>query len=119
MTHPRLVSTLLLLLAALVPLGADAQQARRWLADPQLITTRKVVGADGGAFREVPNGVADIDLVDAHSGWAVDYAGLRQFDGRWWRPVVALGSRDALRGLDMVSASDGWVVGSSFVAGGP
>ena len=118
MRHWRGIAALLLLITV-VPLQANAQQPRRWLADPQLVTSRKVVGADGGAFREVPNTVIDIDLLDARTGWAVDYAGLRQFDGRWWRPVLNVGSRSALRGLDLASATDGWAVGSGFVSGGP
>ncbi|HEX6289506.1 MAG TPA: hypothetical protein VFZ66_09965 [Herpetosiphonaceae bacterium] len=108
-----------LLLIALLPWQAAAQQPRRWLADPELITTRKVIGGDGGAFREVRDSVIDIDLIDASSGWAVSYSGLLQFDGRWWRPVENLGSRIAMRGIDMRSASDGWIVGSTFVSGGP
>ena len=108
-----------LFITTCLPMHGAAQQPQRWLADPELITTRKVIGADGGAFREVRNTVIDIDMIDAQHGWAVDYRGVRQFDGRWWKPTVDFGNRVSLRGLDMLNTTDGWVVGSSFVAGAP
>lgn len=107
------------LLAASLPWAAQAQGEWRWLADPELLTPRRVIGADGGPIREVPNSVSDIDLVDAQTGWATAYRGLLRFDGRWWRPEGGVATGTSLNALDLNSATAGWAVGSDFVPNGP
>ncbi len=106
-----------LLLSLAVPV--TAQTERRWLADPELLVRRKVIGPDGGLLTQVRDHVYDIDLFDPQHGWAVSYSGLLRFDGRFWRPFENIGNRVALGAIDMQSPTDGWAVGSAYAGDRP
>ena len=58
----------LLLLLIAPPWPTAAQRARRWLADPALLTGLRTIGPNGGQL--VPDSITDIALEDGANGWA-------------------------------------------------
>ncbi len=117
----RLCRLSLLALVAIMgwPSATTAQDARRWLADPELITLVRTIGPNGSGA-QTRNTIVDMDLLDSRTGWAAAYTGLLKFDGRFWRPETTFGgSGVGVRAIDMTSATDGWTGGSSFIAGAP
>lgn len=106
------------LLLGSVARPVTAQTERRWLADPELLVRRKVIGPDAGLLTQVADHIYDLELIDQRNGWAVAYSGLLRFDGRFWRPFLNTGNRVALVAIDLSSTTQGWVVGSQHGGSG-
>jgi hypothetical protein len=112
-TRPRFLAAFFGLVAALSLLAAQtagAQPARRWLADPAMITPVKMIGPGN---QQTTDTLIDIDLFDAYNGWAVSYGSILRFDGRWWRRQNGLPATTTLRAIDLASASEIWVAGTT------
>lgn len=108
--QPLLVGALLLgMLATLAGPTAQAQAQRRWVAGPDLITTVKAIGPNGG--EQVIDTITDLDLASPTTGWATSYGSLLRLDGQQWRVERPTAPTESLLAIDMVSATEGWAVG--------
>jgi hypothetical protein len=68
-----------------------------------------MIGPGGVQVRDI---VKAIKPISASDGWAVSYGNLLRYDGRWWRPQIALGATTQLEALSVVSPNEIWVAGS-------
>src|SRR5436190_692025 len=74
---------LLLLLLLAAPWPAAAQPARRWYADPALLTGARTIGPNGGKL--MPDEITDIALEDGANGWATAGSGIYWLENNAWR----------------------------------
>jgi hypothetical protein len=88
------------------PWSAPEQSGRRWLADPELLTTDE-------QGRQYPHEIVDMDLVNKTAGWAVTRRDLLRFDGRFLHNDQVRTAKGFPAAIDMVSPTSGWVVGTS------
>lgn len=105
------ICTLLVLITILTGFATSdtqAQAARRWLADPALITNTKMIGPGAQQTFDI---VLDIAPINASDGWAVSYGSILRYDGRFWRRAMQLSSTTTLSAIAMEDASHGWIVG--------
>ena len=98
----------LLLLAA--PWSAGAQPARRWYADPALLTGLRTIGPNGGQL--VPDSITDIALEDGANGWATAGSGIYRLDNNAWRRFSGAAGTTFLKAISLANQDVQYIVGS-------
>ena len=98
----------LLLLAA--PWSAGAQPARRWYADPALLTGLRTIGPNGGQL--VPDSITDIALEDGANGWATAGSGIYRLENNAWRRFSGAAGTTFLKAISLANQDVQYIVGS-------
>ncbi len=89
---------------------AQAQPARRWLAEPELLTSPKTIGPSGGQL--VVDRISDILLDDAANGWATAPSGIFRLENGIWRRAQAASGTTFYNAIGAYARTGMWVVGS-------
>jgi len=111
-------SAFIMLILAIVLLGsgallarsAQAQPARRWLAEPELLISPKTIGPSGG--QQVVDRISDILLDDAANGWATAPSGIVRLENGIWRRMQEASGTTFYNAIGGYARSGLWVVGS-------
>jgi hypothetical protein len=104
-----LLGLLLLLLTS--PWPAAAQPARRWLADPALLTGLRTIGPNGGQL--VLDTITDIALEDGANGWASAGSGIYRLENNAWRRFSGAAGTTFLKAISLPSQDVQYIVGSA------
>jgi hypothetical protein len=96
--------------AATLARPAQAQPVRRWLAEPELLTSPKTIGPSGG--QQVTDSISDILLSDRANGWATAPSGLFRLENGIWRRAQATSGTTSYNAIAAYFRSGMWVVGS-------
>jgi hypothetical protein len=100
----------LLLLLLATPWPAAAQPARRWLAEPALLTGARTIGPNGGKL--VPDSITDIALEDGANGWATAGSGIYRLENSEWRRFSGAAGTTFLSAISLASPDIKYIVGS-------
>src|SRR5262245_35907589 len=100
----------LALLLTTAPWPTAAQPARRWLAEPTLLTSPKTIGPSGSQL--LPETITDIHLFDGANGWATAAGGILRLENGGWRRFQAASGTTFLNAVSSLRRSGTWIVGS-------
>jgi hypothetical protein len=89
---------------------AGAQPARRWLADPELLTAPKTIGPSGAQL--IPDRVTSILLEDGATGWATAAGGIFRLESGFWRRFQAASGTTFYNAVGGDAQSGLWIAGS-------
>jgi hypothetical protein len=101
--------TLFVLFLAVPWHRAAAQSARRWYADPALLTSQRTIGPNAGQL--VPDTISDIALEDGANGWATASSGIYRLENGAWRRFSGASGTTFLNAISLPNPDVAYIVG--------